>query len=93
VGAGETIRHDAWADQELQELYLVINDADWFGRVAPFIDRSENAIRAKMSALRREAGIVPKHPGPSARSSSFLINQRAAQGSDQLRRAIEVLAA
>lgn len=85
-------RRDAWTDMELQELYEVVNDADWYGKVAPFLDRSEAAIRAKMSALRREAGIVPR-PGPRARSHSVTVRESAAAGSVKLRDAMLALVA
>lgn len=78
---------------ELQELYLVVNRADWFGIVAPFIARSEAAIRAKMCALRREAGITPRNPGPTAKPASFMLRHSAVVGSERLRAAIEQLAA
>ena len=92
MGAG-TIRHDAWSDLETSLLQGVVNDANWFEQVRPLILRSEAAIRAKMCALRREAGIIPRQRGPSAKSAGFMIRQSASVGSDKLRRAIEEFAA
>lgn len=58
------IRDDGWSDFELQCLYDVINDDDWFEQVEHLIGRrSETAIRVRMSKLRREAEIEPAHRG------------------------------
>jgi hypothetical protein len=81
------IRNDAWTDMELQELYEVVNDSDWFAKVALRIHRTEKAIRAKMCALRREAGIVAK-PGPTARAVCMTERQRATDGCDRLKAAL-----
>jgi hypothetical protein len=77
-------RADAWTDFELQCLYDVVNDVDWFSRVSKLIDRSDNAIRAKMSALRAETGIEPGRAGPRARSRSRTAHDDARKGSDAL---------
>ncbi len=84
------IRNDAWTDVELQELYEVVNDPDWFTQVG-HLPRTEAAIRAKMCALRREAGIIPK-PGPLAAAQHMTVRQAATHGSEMLRRAIELAA-
>jgi hypothetical protein len=86
-------RHDAWSDYELSLLYGAVNDIDWFSQVAPFIDRSETAIRTRMSALRREAGIVPLMHGPRAQSTTAMTRNDAAAGSARLRRAIAEMVA
>lgn len=85
------IRQDAWTELELQELYERVNEAGWFDKVAPFVCRSEAAIRAKMCALRREAGIIPK-PGPTSKPTNYTERQRATAGCEQLRVAILELA-
>ena len=85
-------RRDAWTEIELQELYEVVNNADWFALAAPRIHRSELAIRAKMCALRREAGIIAK-PGPTSKPAHMTERERAADGCQRLRAAILVLAA
>lgn len=77
-------RADAWTDLELQYLYDVVNDPAWFGKVAPYIDRSENAIRARMSALRAEAGIIPGVRGPRSSSRAKVDSDQAEQGSSAL---------
>lgn len=87
-------RYDGWSDYELQCLYDAVNDIDWFPRVAPLLrQRSENAIRTKMSLLRREAGIAPRQSGPKARSTTAVTRDDAKTGSDRLLRAIEAAAA
>lgn len=49
-----------WSDFELQCLYDVIYDIDWFYPARHLIrDRTPGAIRTKMAALREEAGITP----------------------------------
>lgn len=86
-------RHDAWSEYELQVIYELVNREEWFAKARDQLPgRSEAAIRAKMAALRREAGIIPK-PGPSAKSGSFMIRQRAMDGSEKLRLAIRELVA
>lgn len=85
-------RADAWTDLELQYLYDVVNDPAWFGKVAPYIDRSDNAIRARMSALRAEAGIIPGVRGPRARSRSSIRSDDAEQGSRALLTALVAMA-
>lgn len=58
-----------WTDFELQCLYDVVNDINWYEQVRDLLPaRSEAAARAKMCALRREAGIMPRHNGPKATS-------------------------
>lgn len=61
-----SVRSDGWTDFELSLLYDVVNDEHWFQQVEPHIGRSENAIRKRMSMLRAEAGIAPRHRGPRA---------------------------
>jgi hypothetical protein len=83
-----------WSDFELQCLYDVVNDADWYDTAERLIrGRSPNAIRAKMSALRREAGIVPKHGGPKAKSRPQTEYERARDGSARLLTAMLEMAA
>lgn len=77
-------RSDAWTDFELSLLYGVVNDENWFDQVEPHIARSPMAIRAKMSALRREAEIAPKNRGPKAVSQQSADRTAAAAGSQKL---------
>jgi hypothetical protein len=86
-------RADAWTDYELQLLYQTVNDLNWFAQVAPFIDRSEAAIRVKMTAIRREAGIVPMRSGPVARAAPMVVQDKARRGSDRLRDAMLAMVA
>jgi hypothetical protein len=86
-------RHDAWTDYELQLLYQTVNDLNWFDQVAPFIDRSEAAIRTKMSGLRREAGIFPMRAGPVAKPTAKVVRDTARRGSDRLRDAMLAMVA
>lgn len=85
-----SIRADSWTEFELQCLYDVVNDVNWFKHASALIDRSDNAIRVKMSALRAEAGIVPKHGGARAKSRSAVTREDAARGSDALAGAIRL---
>jgi hypothetical protein len=83
-----------WEDFELQCLYDMVNDADWFDHAERLIrGRSPNAIRAKMSALRKEAGIVPKHLGAKAKSRRMTEYERAEEGSRKLLNAMLEMAA
>lgn len=83
------MRGEFWTDLELQELYEVVNDVDWFEQVRPFLpNRSDAAIRRRMCQLREEAGIVPQRSGPRARSQRHTVAQQAKAGSDELRRKI-----
>lgn len=80
---------EPWSDMELQELYEVVNDADWFQHVRPFLpNRSDAAIRRRMCQLREEAGIVPHRPAPRARAARLSCEQQMKAGSDELRRRI-----
>lgn len=90
-----TRHHEPWTDLELQELYEVVNDLDWFETCRPFLPaRSDAAIRRRMCQLREEAGIIPHRPGPRAKALRQTTREKAKSGSDELRRRIEgVLAA
>jgi hypothetical protein len=80
---------EPWADLELQELYEVINDTDWFDTCRPFLPhRSDAAIHTKMCQLRREAGIVPNRIGPKSISQAATEREKARQGCNRLRDAI-----
>lgn len=83
-----SIRADAWTDFELQVLYDVVNDVNWFEKARALIDRSDNAVRVKMSALRAEAGIIPGIRGPRAMSRPRVVRDDAAAGSRALLLAI-----
>jgi hypothetical protein len=93
AGGTDTFRHDAWTEFELQCLYDVVNDLHWYDEAAPKIFRSENAIRIKMSAIRREFGIIPCPFGAKSKSTASIEIERAAAGSEKLRRAIRELEA
>jgi len=83
------MRGEPWSDMELQELYEVVNDLDWFETVRPFLpDRTDAAIRRRMCQLRIEAGIVPQRNGPRSFSRAISERQKAHYASDRLRRAI-----
>jgi hypothetical protein len=83
-----------WSDFELTILQGLVNDADWYDTAERLIrGRSPNAIRAKMSALRREAGIVPKHGGPKSKSRPQTEYERARDGSARLLSAMLEMAA
>ncbi len=87
-------RKDAWGEGELQVLYDLVNDLEWFDfAIEQLPGRSENAIRTKMSLLRREAGIIPYHRGAKAKSRLAVTADSAKAGSDRLRRAIEAATA
>lgn len=87
-------RHDAWTDYECSLLQGVVGDLDWFEQISHLlVGRSEAAIRAKMCALRREAGIVPAHAGPRAVAATIAHRQRAEHASAKLLRALEEAAA
>lgn len=86
------IRHDAWTDFELTLLQGVVNDRDWYEQVCTLIPRSEAALRCKMSALRREAGIMQLSPGTPAGTAHMTDRQRAIVGSDRLRDAMLAVA-
>jgi hypothetical protein len=85
---------DPWTDFELQCLYDVINDLDWFQHASRLITRrSPGAIRTKMNLLREEAGIVvaTAQKGPRARSRRVAEKLTAEQASSRLlQRLIEV---
>lgn len=89
-----TPRHDAWRSGEMQVLYDLVNRTGWLpiarDRLA---GRTDSAIHAKMCALRREAGITPSNPGPTAKAAHRVIREKAAAASTKLRRAIELTAA
>ena len=83
-----------WADYELQCLYDLVNEVNWLGYAERLIrGRSTNAIRAKMSALRRDAGIIPTHVGPKARARPTLEYDSAKYGSEKLLNALLRMAA
>ena len=86
-------RHDAWTDEELQLLYDVVNLIDWFDDIAAKIDRTESAIRTKMSALRREAEIMPKMRGPRAKADAAAARDDLAAQNERYLAAIEAAAA
>jgi hypothetical protein len=78
-----TQRHDAWQSWEWDVLKSLVHDDDYFARARfELPGRTENAIRVKMSNLRREVGIVP-------RVSAFDWRKRAREGSSGLKAAIE----
>jgi hypothetical protein len=78
-----------WSDMELQELYEVVNDLDWFETVRPFLPaRSDAAIRTRMCQLRIEAGIVPQRNGPRSFSRAIGERDKARYASERLRSAI-----
>lgn len=80
---------EPWSDMELQELYEVVNDLDWFETCRPFLPhRSDGAIRTKMCQLRDEAGIVPHRIGPKSVSQAATEREKAKQGCNRLRDAI-----
>ena len=81
-------RRDEWTEYELQLLYEVVNDIEWFPKVAGVIDRSPAAIRTKMSNLRCEAGIIPKQIGPRSKSRSAAQRDDVAVASARLRDAM-----
>lgn len=82
-------RNEPWTDMELQELYEVVNDLDWFETVRPFLpNRSDGAIRRRMCQLRIEAGIVPMRNGPRSFSRAMTEREKARYASERLRRAI-----
>jgi hypothetical protein len=89
-----TARGEPWTAFELQCLYDVINDADWFSHASRLITgRSNGAIRTKMSLLRFEAGIVIGAAGAANRSRPLSASNRASAqlGSDcLLQRLIDV---
>jgi hypothetical protein len=73
-----TARGPAWTDFELQCLYDVISDADWFGHASRLITRrSAGAIRTKMSFLRYEAGIVIGTAGAANRARPLPASNRS----------------
>jgi hypothetical protein len=79
---------EPWTDFELQCLYDVINDIDWFPAARHLIrNRTEGAIRTKMAALREEAGIIPAR----SLSASDRAVMRSLSGSDRLADAINAL--
>jgi hypothetical protein len=82
-----------WSDFELQCLYDVVNDANWFDAAELIIPRTPNAVRQKMSALRKDAGIIPKHIGPKAKPRKLCEYERAQVGSTMLAEAIHGMAA
>jgi hypothetical protein len=82
-----------WTDFELQCLYDVVNDINWFENAARVINRSPIAIRAKMSTLRREAGIIPQNNAPHAKAPRLTEYERAKQGSERLLNAMLEMAA
>ncbi len=82
-------RKDAWEDWELQVLYDHCNDLDWYDFAREQLrNRSENAIRTKMSLLRSEAGIIPRQHGPKAKSRWAVTRDGAKDGSDALLNAL-----
>jgi hypothetical protein len=89
-----TARGEPWSDFEIQCLYDVINDADWFRHASQLITRrSAGAIRTKMSLLREEAGIVVGSAGAANRSRPVPASNRASAqlGSSRLlQRLLEV---
>jgi hypothetical protein len=85
------VNGEFWADYELQELYEVVNDIDWFERVRTRLPRrSEAAIRRRMCQLREEARIVPHNTRCRSKSSSFMLRRQAEQGSAKLKTAMLV---
>lgn len=75
-----------WSDSELAVIYALVNKPVWIDQACALIpNRTEAAISAKMSALRREAGIVPKGIGPSAMSTRDAVRERARASSEMLR--------
>lgn len=83
-----------WSDSELSVLYALVNKPVWIDEACALIpNRTEAAISAKMSALRREAGIVPKGIGPSAMSTRDAVRERARASSERLRERILEVAA
>lgn len=91
---GSRYRHDAWSDWELSVLYEFVNDEDWLDEACRLLlGRTRNAIQQKMSALRREAGIVPKHRGAKAMSERNANRVAVTKASEKLKRALEELAA
>lgn len=83
-----------WSDSELSVLYALVNEPVWIDEACALIpNRTEAAVHAKMSALRREAGIVPKGIGPSAMSTRDAVRERARASSEMLRERILEVAA
>lgn len=79
-------RHDLWQPGEWDVLKALVNKPVWIDEACALIpNRTEAAISAKMSALRREAGIVPKGIGPSAMSTRDAVRERARVSSEMLR--------
>lgn len=88
------IRKDAWNERELQVIYDLVNELEWFDRARLLLpNRSENAIRTKMSHLRAEAGIVPGVIGPRAMANSRAQRAAVSAASERLRQALEMVAA
>lgn len=94
MAGGGTVRHDAWTSGELQVIYDLVNELDWFGRARLLLPRrTDNAIRTKMSLLRMETGIIPGLIGQRAKSTASVEIERATIGSAKLLRAIRELEA
>lgn len=88
------IRKDAWDSGELQILYDLVNELEWFPRARlALANRTENAIRTKMSNLRAEAGIVPGIIGPRAMFSAKAHRAAVSAASTRLREAMLGMAA
>lgn len=83
-------RHDAWTDAEISVLYALVNETTWLmTALARLPRRTPNAIKVKMTNLRREAGIPNFHNGPRA-CSEYRAHQAATYaGSQNLALAIE----
>ena len=82
--AGGTTRHDGWSDFELQILYDLVNDAEWFDEAREYLPRrTDAAIRHRMSQLRNEAKIVPTRRGPTATFEYRRTCDSAKAGSDK----------
>jgi hypothetical protein len=79
------MRGEAWTDYELQALYDVVNDVDWFEKARNRISfRTDAAIRTRMCQLREEAGIVPHNTRSRASSWRVTESQLAQRASDRL---------
>ena len=87
------IRKDAWDSGELQILYDLVNELEWFEQAQRLLsNRTENAIRTKMSHLRAEAGIVPGVIGPRAMSTYHAHRASVSAASMRLRDALKAAA-
>jgi hypothetical protein len=83
-----------WSEYELQCLYELVNEVDWINTAKILLPgRTRTAINVKMSALRKEAGIVPMRVGPKSKWMPRVEYDRAKSSSDKLLNALLEMAA